>query len=944
LVEDANGCDTFTTVNVIEPQFALQGSVQIFGVPCKGDNTGMLIGDAGGGWGPYLYCWLDPQGDTLQHSFTHVTERDTLFDLFSGIYVLHIYDIRGCFVDYTLNVSEPSVALSIDSLVLVESIACYSDSVGKAILYPSGGQVNYAYLWDNGETSIVADGLTSGYHSVVLSDDWGCEVLDSIYISENSLIESDLTTIQDVSCYGYTNGIATISSIGGSSNTYTYFWSQGQQTVGVNTDVADSLLHGSYYVTTRDVLGCEVVDSIYISEPEPLSMEAFELDWIDCYGANDGLAAATAVGGTLPYTFDWKDSTGTVIATGDTINTLAPGLHTVIVTDAKGCSASDTVFTHEPTELMIVIDDSQTILPYCIGVNTASLSAVADGGTPGYTYVWDNNVNLPQTTTTASALLADNYNSSDSSYTITVTDTKGCTASVSTDTLRFYVASMDASVTSLYQYASGSLDSNEVSCFGYNDGGAEVTAWGAHGPYTYQWFGGSSATTATIDNLYSGVYSVTIRDTNNCMVNRSIVLIEPSILTFNTSINTAESCLGACDGEVFIDSLAGGVALYTALLTDNQTGFITSHSIVNDYILNVCSGNYTVALTDVNDCPSSVLAGGVNQQVVGSDTYTVAEIVVLTDTICHSSSVGVLTVLNPNLSMGYGYSWENVNNPGFVISTGVQADNLSAGVYVLLADYNNTLGCTTTDTIEIIEYSAIVNAVAIEHVDCYGESNGKITAVASSGVSPYSYSWNTNPVQNTAQATGLSVGTYVCTVTDDNTCENIFTYNVTEPQVLTVNITESSYVLTAGTPLGGTAPFSYSWREQSPPNTSIGTGTTYIVTSYGIYYVVVTDANGCTAESNSFEDVGTGISQLSSSIALSIYPNPFKEETTVDFGREIQQASIRVVDVFGKLIEEYSIENTDKHILKRENKASGIYFIEIEVEQKEKEIYKLIVE
>ena len=136
---------------------------------------------------------------------------------------------------------------------------------------------------------------------------------------------------------------------------------------------------------------------------------------------------------------------------------------------------------------------------------------------------------------------------------------------------------MDASVTSLYQYASGSLDSNEVSCFGYNDGGAKVTASGAHAPYTYQWFGGSSATTASIDNLYSGVYSVTIRDTNNCMVNRSIVLVEPPSLTFNTSGVTAESCLGACDGEIIIDSIAGGVAPYAALLTDNITAVSYTH-------------------------------------------------------------------------------------------------------------------------------------------------------------------------------------------------------------------------------------------------------------------------------------------------------------------------------------------------------------------------------
>jgi hypothetical protein len=71
---------------------------------------------------------------------------------------------------------------------------------------------------------------------------------------------------------------------------------------------------------------------------------------------------------------------------------------------------------------------------------------------------------------------------------------------------------------------------------------------------------------------------------------------------------------------------------------------------------------------------------------------------------------------------------------------------------------------------------------------------------------------------------------------------------------------------------------------------------------------------------------------VSFDIVLSIYPNPFKDETTVDFGRVVNQASVRVVDVFGKLIEEHSILNTDKHILKRENKASGIYFVEIEVE------------
>ena len=641
------------------------------------------------------------------------------------------------------------------------------------------------------------------------------------------------------------------------------------------------------------------------------------------------------------------------------------------VRDEKGCIASDTVFTHEPTELMIVIDATQTILPYCIGINTASLSAFAYGGTPGYTYEWDDNVDLPQTTTTATALLAG-------TYTITVTDYKSCTASDTRD-IDTITNTMGVQVSSLMQYVGG----NDISCFEYNDGGAEVTAFGAHGPYTYQWFGGSSATTANIGNLYAGTYSIIVRDTNNCMVSGSIDLVEPSSLTFSVSVNTPESCLGACDGGVLVDGLAGGVAPYTALLTDNLTGSVSTHSIINDYILAVCSGSHTISLIDANNCPSSVIPGGVNQQVVGYDTITVAEIAVLTDTICHASSVGILNVFNPINS--YSYSWENINNPGVVISTGVQVDSLSAGFYVLLADYNNTPGCTAADTIEMIEYLAITNTVTIDHVGCYGESTGSILVSASGTLPPYSYAWSltdTAAFDTTALVSNLSAGSYALTVVDGNSCESIFTYNVTEPEVLIANVIKDGYILTAESSVGGTAPFSYSWREESTADITIGTGIVFTVTNNGAYYVKITDANGCTSESNSFQytsppppptsswdciigqgcsDPGNGsglyssqaacntacdvnaIDEASTGIALSIYPNPFKEETTVDFGRVVNQASVRLVDVFGKLIEEYNITNTDKHILKRENKSSGIYFVEIEVEQQEKMIYKLII-
>ena len=938
-VMDANGCDTFTSVQVISPQTSLSGNPQIFGVVCKGDSTGMLVGDAQGSWAPYQYYWLSSTGDTLQDSGVRLT-RDTLSGLVSGSYELHVYDAKGCFVSYSLLIGEPATKLSIDSMVVIESIACYGDNVGKAILYASGGMPNYSYLWGNGETDIIADELTSGYHSLLLSDDWGCEVLDSIYIPENSEIESQISTIQNASCYGYNDGISCIASVGGVPS-YTYFWSNGH-TGFTMPDTANGLLHGSYYVTTQDVLGCEVVDSIYISEPEPLSMEASELDWIDCYGADNGLAYATAVGGTAPYNFVWDNDS---LNPGDTINTLTPGLHTVVVTDAKGCSATDTIFTHEPTELILAIDDAQTVLAYCVGVNTASLTAIASGGTPGYSYHWNDNGVNPQTTATASSLLAG-------VYTITVTDTKGCTSSDTSD-IDILADSMDAQTTSLIQY----VGDNDVSCFGENDGEAMVLAWGGHAPYVYQWYGpnGFNSNNDSIANLYAGTYSVTVRDTNNCMVNTSIVIEEPDYTYFTTLSATDESCLGACNGQVQID-ITGGVPPYTGIAIENTTGTMIDTLIANNSIvMGICSGAYTLTVTDANDCPSSVINGGVNQQTIGTGVFTTATInpATITHVLCNGTATGYLEALNPNTTdPNYSYSWQNANNAGVIISGATVATNLMAGTYVLYAHYadvnsigQNYAGCTTTDTVSITELSILESVVTITDVDCYGATTGKLVAgQVSGGTSSYNLQWNPGGVMGSVM-NNLTVGTYTLTITDANSCQEVDTFEVTQPQALTANVIKSGYVLTAETPIGGVAPFSYSWREQSVPGSQLAAGSIYTVINYGTYYVRVKDSNDCIAESNSFEYEAPPLSiDESLSISLSIYPNPFKDETTVDFGRVIKQASVRVVDVFGKLIEEHSILNTDKHILKREKKASGVYFVEIEVEQQEKVVYKLIIE
>ena len=212
-------------------------------------------------------------------------------------------------------------------------------------------------------------------------------------------------------------------------------------------------------------------DTIFISEPDPLNMQAHEISWISCFGANDGLASASAQGGTPPYAFYWDNDT---IADGHMVDTLSPGLYTVTVIDSRGCIATDTVFIHEPDSFSVSINVLADV--HCLGTSTGVLQALPAGGTAftgvpySYTYLWDDALQASQTTQIATNL-------DRGTYTITVQDARGCIASATTfldtnETMELTVIGFDS-----------------VSCFGGMDGSTSVSAQGGYVPYTYLWSG-----------------------------------------------------------------------------------------------------------------------------------------------------------------------------------------------------------------------------------------------------------------------------------------------------------------------------------------------------------------------------------------------------------------------------------------------------------------------
>jgi len=186
------------------------------------------------------------------------------------------------------------------------------------------------------------------------------------------------------------------------------------------------------------------------------------------------------------------------------------------------------------------------------------------------------------------------------------------------------------------------------------------------------------------------------------------------------------------------------------------------------------------------------------------------------------------------------YSWNT--NP---IQTNPTATGLSAGTYNVTV--TDSVGCISVATVVSTEPNALlVNPTMTGMPSCNGGSDGTAIANANGGVSPYTYSWNTTPIQTTQSASGLSAGQYSVTVTDANGCIATGNVLITQPAPISNNIQITNITCHNGndgaitlTSSGGTAPYSYSW------STSANTSNTETGLSSGTVYVTTSDNQGC---------------------------------------------------------------------------------------------------
>ncbi len=811
-ISDASGCADTITFNIPDIEKPLIDMIETMPTTCGGDNGTINI-SASGGELPYQYSIDGGQNYQTNNTFNNLP---------FGNYQISIIDNNNCEI-FEINTTNIAASQALSLTSSSQNASC-GNADGMAMITVNQGTSPYMYNWEdaaNPGTSIstndTANTLLSGTYNVTVTDDAGCTATETINISDEGgpVISNPMTT--GVDC-GATDGTAEIT-ISGGAMPYTITWENAANpgvTIGT-TNALTGLAGGTYNVVVSDANACSASETLVVPDTGGLTISNPVTTNADC-SEPIGTAQVTVTGGTEPYDYSWESTTnpGTIVGTTNPANGLFEGTYTVFVSDANGCSVSETMTvngTDSPTILGIQSSNSTC------GNQDGSVTLLVGQGTEPYSYNWEN-TNNPGTSVSTdpmpSGLAAGTYsftvtdaNTCTVTSTATVSDEGGpdifnvtvqnatCAAAngaiiieVSGGTLpyiynwedtnnpgvsigtsdvvtdlaegEYTVVVTDAVGCSTFESVvitdteglSIETNSSNPTC-GENNGAVAVLVMGGTYYYTYQWSDGS--TTQAVDSLPAGTYTLTVTDTDGCMGTAEIVLESGGDIAFETNVLDA-GCSGSQDGTITVQNVSGGTAPYLYAVG----GMFTTDSIFT----NLNPGTYDVIVQDAEGCEAATSA-----TIATTSTDIILFETSVTDADCLQSNNGTITVLNVSGGAGAPYLYSVGGIPG----TDSIFTDLSVGTYEVIVQ--DSIGCQASTSVNIqsastleLDYGDEVSIDLGESVDLFPTANFPIDTVN------YTWEWsqdstlifNDFPYNPTAQP--VTTTTYTVTVTNSEGC------------------------------------------------------------------------------------------------------------------------------------------------------------------------------
>jgi gliding motility-associated-like protein len=702
-VADSHFCPMIQSFTVSEPDTLLMTFTPT-AATCFGFDNGFSTVNVTGGVSPYGYVWEN--GDI-------VLTADTLA---AGFYNVTITDFNNCVVVGQTEITQPPL---LEVTFTTDSVNCHAYNDGVAFSFVTGGTPGYSYQWTSGSDSSSAGNLIAGLYVLTITDNNLCILIDSVDVYEPDTLHIDFinTTTQ---CFNDSTG-GTVSVVTGGTIPYNLFWSTGSL-----NDTLTGLPAGTYFLSVTDIHSCFFVDSTWVGEPDSIQF-VFSTDSVNCFQGSDGSAMVTVTGGTAAFTYNWGNG-----MSGDSIGGLSAGNYLVTVTDANGCTNADHTTVYEPTDLRINVNYGDLT---CFESNDGWATVSAIGGTPPYTFEWS-------TGQTEDSI----YNLPAGPYSVTVTDSRGCTEHHS-----FTILQPDLLVSADY--------SEDVICYGQNSGIAGLDVVGGTIPYHFIWSNGY--TLQADSSIIAGTYFVTITDEHNCVTYDTIVVYQPEYLAI-TFASQQVLCYNASDGWANI-SVSGGILPYQILWS-------TGDSTLN--VDSLSPGNYYVQVVDSNSCMSEHLFTITQPDSLYYDCS-------VTNISCYEFSDGEVT------GVVYGGTEPYQVNLYNMLGQSVSFQNLDEGAYIIhVVDSND---CAFNQHI-IINQPDTLNIEAVYGIASQ-DNYGYVDITVSGGTLPYTYEWSTLSTQE--DISHLIGGVYIVTVTDDHGCVSTFSANIdlvlTIPNVITPN-------------------------------------------------------------------------------------------------------------------------------------------------------------